>query len=52
MASTLGRPYRQGDLLKGQARSRSKSQAPNNPEVPKVPIEYLNAQLGKLPEPQ
>lgn len=41
--SVLGRPYRQGDLLRGQSRSRSRSQAPHSPEVPKVPVEYLSA---------
>jgi len=40
---SLGRPYRQGDLLRGQSRSRSRSQAPHSPEVPKVPVEYLSA---------
>lgn len=36
-----GKEYHQGDLLRGQARLRSKSQAPNSPEVPKVPEAYL-----------
>ena len=43
MGSALGRAYRQGDLLRGQSRARSKSQAPHSPEVPKVPIEYLSS---------
>ncbi|MCJ1472415.1 Cell morphogenesis protein PAG1 [Lambiella insularis] len=41
-----GRVHREnkpGDLLRGQSRARSKSQAPNSPEVPKVPLEYLAA---------
>jgi hypothetical protein len=37
-----GKEYRQGDLLRGQARLRSKSQAPNSPEVPKVPEAFLS----------
>lgn len=37
------RENRQGDLLRGQSRARSKSHAPNSPEVPKVPLEYLAA---------
>ena len=35
--------YRQRDLLRGQSRSRS--QAPNSPEVPKVPEAYLQQSL-------
>ena len=37
-----GKEYHQGDLLRGQSRLRSKSQAPDSPEVPKVPEAYLN----------
>lgn len=43
LTGTAGRELRQGDLLRGQGRARSKSQAPNSPEVPKVPEAYLNA---------
>ena len=43
MGGSTGREHRQGDLLRGQSRARSKSQAPNSPEVPKVPLEYLTA---------
>ncbi|MCJ1399726.1 Cell morphogenesis protein PAG1 [Xylographa trunciseda] len=43
MPGSAGREHRQGDLLRGQSRARSKSQAPNSPEVPKVPLEYLAA---------
>jgi hypothetical protein len=39
---SAGKEYRQGDLLRGQGRLRSKSQAPGSPEVPKVPEAYLN----------
>lgn len=38
-----GIEYRQRDLLRGQSRSRS--QAPNSPEVPKVPEAYLQQSL-------
>ena len=42
-----GKEYRQRDLLRGQSRSRS--QAPHSPDVPKVPEAYLKESL-KLPE--
>lgn len=38
-----GIEYRQRDLLRGQSRSRSR--APNSPEVPKVPEAYLQQSL-------
>lgn len=38
-SSASGIEYRQRDLLRGQSRSRSR--APNSPEVPKVPEAYL-----------
>lgn len=37
--SISGKEYRQRDLLRGQSRSRS--QAPDSPDVPKVPEAYL-----------
>ena len=46
-----GRDYRQRDLLRVQSRARSKSQAPNSPEVPKVPEAYLQ-QAAKTPDPR
>ena len=42
-----GKEYRQRDLLRGQSRSRS--QAPHSPDVPKVPAAYLKETL-KLPD--
>ena len=39
--SSSGKEYRQGELLRGQSRLRSKSQAPGSPEVPKVPEAFL-----------
>ena len=42
-----GKEYRQRDLLRGQSRSRS--QAPHSPDVPKVPAAYLKENL-KLPD--
>lgn len=42
-----GKEYRQRDLLRGQSRSRS--QAPHSPDVPKVPDAYLRENL-KLPD--
>ena len=42
-----GKDYRQRDLLRGQSRSRS--QAPDSPDVPKVPEAYLRENL-KPPE--
>jgi hypothetical protein len=41
---SAGKEYRQGELLRGQSRLRSKSQAPGSPEVPKVPEAYLMTQ--------
>ena len=43
-----GKEYRQGELLRGQARIRSKSQAPGSPEVPKVPEAFL---MGTMKSP-
>jgi hypothetical protein len=43
-----GIEYRQRDLLRGQSRSRT--QLPNSPEVPKVPEAYLQ-QSTRPPEP-
>ena len=45
--SASGKEFRQGDLLRGQGRSRSKSQAPGSPEVPKVPEAFLMSASGK-----
>lgn len=41
--SISGKEYRQRDLLRGQSRSRS--QAPDSPDVPKVPEAYLRDNL-------
>ena len=41
--SISGKEYRQRDLLRGQSRSRS--QAPDSPDVPKVPEAYLRETL-------
>lgn len=38
-----GTEFRKKDFLKAQSRARSKSHAPNSPEVPKVPEAYLQA---------
>ena len=43
MTGADGKEYGQRELLRGQGpRLRSKSQAPNSPEVPKVPEAFLN----------
>ena len=41
-----GKEFRPGDLLRGQSKLRSKSQAPGSPEVPKVPEAYLMGVKG------
>ena len=46
--SISGKEYRQRDLLRGQSRSRF--QAPDSPDVPKVPEEYLRENLKAPPD--